>query len=395
MTTANVKGGFSKSIQITRNHDSESNTTLKQEFLKDTEKYVLQVQNFYTSAASKINTHTGVLFAIRKFGPGGGPTPAYANYYRQSDYEFSGTFHSVSDFVYRLQQFFHRFGFLFYKLSVPNLVGPNPAVLPAGQKATAPLNFYKNFQTPDGTQLHGTSNIGWSQSQAVRKAAGQSENLCTAGINANNKLEFILSPSFLANFYIEVSAGMQEMLGLAPQIFSFYDNAVTYSDATGQALFQAGTQNFVNDIDNRIITANEIVRITRFSVDELDSRLSLDIQCTFPNSNKISVFNGKEEHEYILARFIMNDYKTFKTNTISDDNGIRGTRSITESMVIGLENLTRGNPNVESNFLLPGSFRQFQIGLFSRYFEGGKIITKKTDVEDGFWSLKLLFSKKV
>jgi hypothetical protein len=107
------------------------------------------------------------------------------------------------------------------------------------------------------------------------------------------------------------------------------------------------------------------------------------------------VLNGKEEHEYILARFILNDYKTFKTNTISDDNGIRGTRSITENMVIGLEDLTRGNPNVESNFLLPGSIRQFRIGLFSRYFEGGKIITKKTDVEDGFWSLKLLFSKKV
>jgi hypothetical protein len=188
---------------------------------------------------------------------------------------------------------------------------------------------------------------------------------------------------------------MQEMLGLAPQIFSFYDNAVTFSDATGQALFQAGTQNFINDVNNRIITAHEIVRITGFSVDELDSRLSLDIQCTFPNSNKISVLNGKEEHEYILARFILNDYKTFKTNTISDDNGIRGTRSITENMVIGLEDLTRGNPNVESNFLLPGSIRQFQIGLFSRYFEGGKIITKKTDVEDGFWSLKLLFSKKV
>ena len=53
MTQANVKGGFTKSIMITRNHDNQSTTMLKTEFLKNTEKYVVQVQNFFTSAASK------------------------------------------------------------------------------------------------------------------------------------------------------------------------------------------------------------------------------------------------------------------------------------------------------------------------------------------------------
>ena len=79
MTQANVKGGFAKSILITRNHDNQSTTMLKTEFLKNTEKYVVQVQNFFTSAASKINTHSGVLFAIRRFGVGGEGTPDFPN----------------------------------------------------------------------------------------------------------------------------------------------------------------------------------------------------------------------------------------------------------------------------------------------------------------------------
>jgi len=389
MTTANVKGGFAKSILITRNHDRESTTMLKTEFLKDTGKYVVQVQNFFTSAASRINTHSGVLFAIRRFGDGGQGTPAFPNHYRRSDYEFSGTFHSVTDFVFRLQQFFHRFGYMFYRLSLPAgaLVGANPTALPAGQKDTAPLNFFKNFQTPDAGQLHGTANVGWSQSP-------NQGNLCSVGINSDNKLEFFLTPLFLANFYIEVSDSMQEMLGFSPEIFSFFDTQDTWTDFDNDDLFQPGNI-FFDEIDYRDITDDSIIRFSQFTVDSIDSRLSLDVVCTFPNSNKITVFNGKEEHEYVLARFILNDYKTFKTNTFSDDDGLLGTRSVSESMTIGLEDLTRGNPNVESNFLLPGSIQLFKLALSTRYFEGGKIVTKPTDLDDGFWSLRLLFSKKV
>ena len=390
MTTANVKGGFKKSIQIIRNHDHESTTMLKNEFLKNTEKYVVQVQNFFTTAASRINTHSGVHFAIRRFGAGGGTTPAFPNYYRQSDYEFTGGFHSVVDFVFRLQHFFHNFGYLFERLSLPvgDLVGANPTALAEGLKATSNLNFFRNFQTPDVGQLHGTSNIGWSQTP-------EQGHLCSVSINSDNKLEFVLTPLFLANLYIVVSPGMQEMLGFNPEIFYFFDTADTWTDSNGDALFQANTANFFDEIDYREITPDTLARYSAYSVDNLDSRLSLDITCTFPNSNKITVFNGKEEHEYVLARFILNDYKTFRTNTISDDDGLLGTRSITENMTIGLEDLTRGNPNMESNFLLPGSIQLFKLALSTRYFESGKIISKPTDLEDGFWSLKLLFSKKV
>jgi len=391
MTTANIKGGYAKSIVITRNHASNSLTMLKQAFLKSTEKYVVQVQNFYTSAASRINTYGGTLLAIRRLGLGGLGTPAFPDYYRQGDYQFSGRFHSVSDFIFRLQQFFHRFGFLFQKLSIPALIGVNATALPAGQQNTANLNFYKNFQAPDAGAAHGTSNVGWSQSP-------DNANICAVGVNSDNELEFVLKPIFLDNFYIEVSPGLQEVFGMNPQLFSFFDGFDTYSDVqqADNLLFVAGTEAFIDDVENRQITVGDgIIRMSPFTVDQLDTRLSIDVVCTFPNSTKITCFNGKESHEYVLARFVIADYKSFRTNTLSNDDGILGTRSITETMTIGLEDMTRGNPDTESNFLLPGSIQQFHISLFTRYFEGGKIITKPTDLDDGFWSLKLLFSKKV
>ena len=293
----------------------------------------------------------------------------------------------------KLQEFSHRFGYLFYRLSLPagDLVGANPTALPEGQKVTAPLNFFKHFQTPDAGQVHGTANVGWSQSP-------NQANLCSVSVNSDNKLEFVLTRLFLANFYIQVSDNMQEMLGLSPEIFSFYDGADTFSNTQEEdnSPFNPGGSLFINEVENREITVGaSIKQVSRFSVNDLDSRLSLDVVCTFPNSNKITAFNGKEEHEYVLARFILNDYKSFKTTTFSDNDGLLGTRSVSENMTIGLENLTRGNPNVESNFLLPGSIQLFKLALSTRYFEGGKIVTKPTDLDDGFWSLKLLFSKKV
>ena len=61
---------------------------------------------------------------------------------------------------------------------------------------------------------------------------------------------------------------------------------------------------------------------------------------------------------------------------------------------MGLEDLARGNPNVASVFMLPGSIRQVTITLYTRYYVEGKIVRVPTDMTNGFWALKLLFSKK-
>ena len=71
-------------------------------------------------------------------------------------------------------------------------------------------------------------------------------------------------------------------------------------------------------------------------------------------------------------------------------------RQTTQEIVnLGLEDLCRNNPNAVSNFLLPGEIRQCTFKLETRYINDGVITKQPTDMEQGFWSLKLLFSKKM
>ena len=49
MTTANQKGGFLKTLTITRDGSSESNTMLKNNFLKKTENYFRVKKSFEKS----------------------------------------------------------------------------------------------------------------------------------------------------------------------------------------------------------------------------------------------------------------------------------------------------------------------------------------------------------
>ena len=65
-----------------------------------------------------------------------------------------------------------------------------------------------------------------------------------------------------------------------------------------------------------------------------------------------------------------------------------------EVLKIGLEDLTNSNPDYTSIFLLPGKIRHVNIKLVTRYMSEGKIVEVPTDMKDGTWVLKLLFSKK-
>jgi hypothetical protein len=144
------------------------------------------------------------------------------------------------------------------------------------------------------------------------------------------------------------------------------------------------------------IESTQVLKIlSTNAVNNVDTRLSLDVVATFPNSAKITVVSGKETREYVLGRFILNDYKRFETVTSFDDDGLTGVTKIREHTVVGLEDLTRGDPDVSSNFLLPGSIQLIKLRLETRFYEDSQIVTKPTLLDGGFWTIKLLFSKKV
>mgnify|MGYP001082277092 CR=1 FL=1 len=107
------------------------------------------------------------------------------------------------------------------------------------------------------------------------------------------------------------------------------------------------------------------------------------------------ILDGQEEHEYILARFPYNNLKRFTSKLIETDSGTQDIVILDEKFGAGLVDLTLGNPNYESNFLLNGDIQQISITLFTRYYENGVIKRVPMVMNDGLWYLRLIFSKKL
>jgi hypothetical protein len=316
--------------------------------------------------------------------------------YDIKDYTFKGKFYTVTEFVRALQYFFHKFGFLYQSLGIPNNVGDIPiAVLPADRPAYR-QNFAKEMKAQDGA-----TEVGWG-------ARDDEANLVTVSTDSDSRLKFILTPKFADNFFIEVSENMQKALGLPPQIFKFEidpadlgpgeANPFTQSTADHTLLDPADNTSFdiLSGVDLVIESTTSHAELTQFSLRALDTRLSVDVTCIgVPISNKITSISGKEEHEHILARFWLSDFKSLETRNKLTDEGFHSVLKLAEKSVLGLEDLTRGRlGGGETNYLKPASIQYIRVKLETRYMEDGVVITQPTKMNAGFWTLKLVFIKK-
>ena len=112
-TSVNQKGGYHKTLTITQNHSNEAQCMLKEQFLKKTQNYIIQIGDFYTSSASYINTFEDEFhFRIRPLNPAADfSIREFPDGWSEPDYTFSGTFYTVTEFVRALQYFFISSGF--------------------------------------------------------------------------------------------------------------------------------------------------------------------------------------------------------------------------------------------------------------------------------------------
>ena len=68
---------------------------------------------------------------------------------------------------------------------------------------------------------------------------------------------------------------------------------------------------------------------------------------------------------------------------------------IREEVNVGLEDMTRESPNSSAIFMMPGTIQEINIRLYTRYYERGKVEMRPTVMSDGYWSITLLFGKKL
>jgi hypothetical protein len=243
----------------------------------------------------------------------------------------------------------------------------------------------------------------------------------------DNTILITLNQVFGARFYIKVGTETQKLLGLRKYLYYFkYDNPayvgnnveffIAVNDQpdpdTSVSLFVVGAAGapdkfFVfqgseefdppgpaDDPDESDDPGDgfdlEYTYKTDNPVGCLDTRLSLDVEASLPISTQPRILNGVETHDYLLGRFPIRDYIDRHVSYTDQDE-----YSVTETVNLGLEDLCRKNPNTITNYCLPGEIVIINIKIVTRYLENKKIKTVDTDYSNGgYWSLKLLFSKK-
>jgi hypothetical protein len=355
-TQANVRGGYIKTMEISQDESNQSKCMLSDEFLKKAENYVLQVTRFISNVTPNINTYDeNVLEVLRR--------PAQGEAYT----------------------------------TVAAIAGQN---LPESIRIFKPQHVKTTLEMVRQMMVFSARHDG-----------------LTITLDQDNKIVLSLSADFGQEYYVRVGPITQKLLGLREYYYYFrytdlggvltflaLNNEPDYAPGDNVSLFLTVAQaavlvpavvvadNFsafrhavagmVNAPPHGYASANPISC--------LDTRLSLDVQASFPLSTQHQILNGAESHDYLLGRFPIGDYIDHHVS-YTDQNQF----SVLETVNLGLEDLCRKNPNTIANYLLPGEIRVVNIDIWTRYVEDQKIIRVPTDYSNGgFFSLKLMFSKK-
>jgi hypothetical protein len=129
-----------------------------------------------------------------------------------------------------------------------------------------------------------------------------------------------------------------------------------------------------------------------------DTRQYLDVTFSAPHIAQICVLNGAEQHKKILARFPLKDFLDTEHITFNDYD----TYGVRETINLGLEDLTKGNPDAHTMLLLPGEVAHANVQVETTYLQWDVpkskyvFLSLPTDFgTHGFWSLKLILAKKI
>ena len=408
MSLVNAKGGFNVVMRVTQNSSNEVTCMLKVPFLKKAEKWSLQLTDFYINKTPPINLDLEAQLEIHPYG-----INPLNTHYDPSDYVFTPqNCLTVCEFVHQLQDFFRRFSYRFWRVGMAGILAGSVSAeqtarfLTNLQRGNTAVNYTKrNFIHTGGVFVDEGWNVDLPQvaNQPVLKSYPI---ICQCHLTNELRIQIQLQPAFLANFYIRISDGLQRRLQFGGKDLFFLQAGaaanVVNDRTTAQILADGSTAVLFDNLGVPIplIAARFVPNAAKafqsgFSIQNLDERLSLDVTSVFPSSRKISVVDGIENHEYLLVRFDLANFKTFASTSKQNNDRMLQSTEVHETFAVGLENLTRHNPDYEANYLLPGQIQQVTLKLTTRYMENGVIKYEPTDMHDGFFHTRLLFSKKV
>jgi hypothetical protein len=342
MSVANRKGGFYRSLEVSRDDSHLSETVLNDNFLTKTNNYIVQVQHFISSNVQRLNTIDEVMYQVFRRG-------------------------GVGDTVDDVQT------------NIPDTIAQ---FRPSGYFSIVELGRQlKEYVTVLNDYLNAQGGVN------IRHIEGD--------VDGAGRWRFGFSIDFASFYYIQVGELTQKATGFRKYIFAVNDGV--------HDIYNSNDNDHLHLIDNLgFFTYNGGARPTLRGalfipvrpLSAFDMRISMDVVATFPISTKPAVLNGVETNDYVLARFPTSAHQHTWQEIDMYNDSLHKTVTIKERINVGLEDMTENNTESIGNHLLNGKIKHCNFKLENRYLVDGEIVRKPCDFTNGFFTIKLLFSKK-
>jgi hypothetical protein len=361
-TIANSKTSFLKRLEILQTGSHKSVCTLESEFLTKPENYTLQIEHFLVDITPTINLIEGSYLEVLR-------RPTYG----ETVAEDADALLTPAD--------------------MPAVV--NKDFLPVNPKTVLDVLSQLN----QFTQLHYGLGVKLDRDMSIT---------------------FTLEVDFGDAYYLKLNPQFATLMELPEYIYAFNKRDYTDDDWDQPAtihyrvsslgepneLFHPQSDGIFDDIVAQYFTANpDTDDFTLFAwsaqapagqgpsafesaqtVRSLDLRLSYEVTCTFSSDSKVDILNMNESKKRLIARFPIGD----SIETYADET------SVSEHVNVGIEDLTRRNPNTQTLNLHNGEILIVNTMIEVRYLQGKEIKVVPADFgESGFFSIMLLFSKRI
>lgn len=372
---ANQSGASQKRLRCHFSAVTEQKVTLKDQFLKHSDEYVLTVENCYTNASPNLFFRDEVAIRIMPKAPQNTAFPLQypANHPLQlySSFSIGPTRKdgSVIAFIDRLREFIEIFNFKLYIYGSAQIVQHNDAI-PAIQNPNQNHDLYSYTDVDIVDQY------------------------IQVGLSPNGELQIKCNDDFLNNFYIEFSERFAKLAGFDRYLWvrdtglaSNAQNHMTIVNQAGNFAFPLGDVNQAGNMPTYGWIATK-------SVFQIDQRISIDVESTVPVFNTMTSEFSKEKQEHLLSRFVIPDYKEVKSHMTSED-GLLVTGITFEDEGESVHNLVR-NPYCKVNAMRSGQIQAVNISMWVRYLVDNTLEKIRFVLEENEWvDMGLLFSKKI
>jgi hypothetical protein len=230
----------------------------------------------------------------------------------------------------------------------------------------------------------------------------------TVTLEENYEINFVFTADFGTARYLKFNTTIATLLGVPEYLYFFRSSvadggAIRTADLTQQypdlfltpneavGLGLQATANYYFRTSQAFPLGADPHRYTTANINALDTRMSLDITSTIGVDSKNMVLNGVERIRKLIGRFSLRE-----ANKTFSERGSDGSVTLSEYVNVGLEDLTRGNPNTQTANLQTGEVYVVNTFIETRYLENRGIFIIPTVFDpSGFFYLELLFTKRL